>query len=55
MIAIGTNLGVYMGVEGDTSSTRQVLSLSDVHQIAVLEANHILVVLAGNTIFSVSL
>ncbi|KAI7848144.1 CNH domain-containing protein [Circinella umbellata] len=55
MIAIGTNLGVYMGVEGDTSSTRQVLSLSDVHQIAVLEANHILVVLADKTLYAYAL
>ncbi|KAI9270472.1 CNH domain-containing protein [Phascolomyces articulosus] len=55
MIAIGTNLGVYMGVEGDTSSTRQVLSLSDVHQIAVLEENHVLVVLADKTLYAYAL
>ncbi|KAI8150181.1 hypothetical protein BJV82DRAFT_707923 [Fennellomyces sp. T-0311] len=55
MIAIGTNLGVYMGVEGDTSSTRQVLSLSDVQQIAVLENNHILVVLADKTLYAYAL
>lgn len=48
MIAVGTNMGVYVGVEGDANSIRQVLALSDVTQMAVLEEQHILVVLAGN-------
>lgn len=47
MIAIGTNLGVWMGMEGDTTSMRHVLSLSDITQMAVLEHEHILVILAG--------
>ncbi|KAI9317115.1 hypothetical protein BX666DRAFT_1857732 [Dichotomocladium elegans] len=42
MLAVGTNMGLWMGMEGDTTSMRQVLSLADIHQIAVLEAEHIL-------------
>ncbi|KAI7848668.1 CNH domain-containing protein [Circinella umbellata] len=50
MIAIGTDLGVWMGVEGDTNNIRRVLTIDDVTQIAVLEEYHIFLVLADKTL-----
>ncbi|EIE89601.1 hypothetical protein RO3G_14312 [Rhizopus delemar RA 99-880] len=47
MIAVGTQQGIWMGVEGDTNSIKLVLSISDVTQIAVLEEHRILLILAG--------
>lgn len=47
MIAVGTVGGIWMGIEGDTNSIRQVLSLPDVNQMAVLPGPHILMVLSG--------
>lgn len=48
MIAVGTQQGIWMGVEGDTNSIKLVLSISDVTQLAVLEEHRILLILAGN-------
>ncbi|KAI9248316.1 CNH domain-containing protein [Phascolomyces articulosus] len=50
MVAIGTELGVWMGIEGDTNNLRRVLTLSDVTQIAVLEEYHIFIVLADKIV-----
>lgn len=47
MVAIGTELGVWMGIEGDTNNLRKVLSMDEVTQIGVLEEHHIFLVLAG--------
>lgn len=47
MIAVGTQQGIWMGIEGDTNTINLVLSISDVTQIAVLEEHHILLVLSG--------
>jgi hypothetical protein len=47
MIAVGTVAGVWMGIEGDTNSIRQVLALPDVSQMAVIPEPHILMILAG--------
>ncbi|CAO3688875.1 unnamed protein product [Rhizopus microsporus] len=47
MIAVGTQQGIWMGIEGDTNTIKLVLSISDVTQIAVLEDHHILLILAG--------
>lgn len=48
MVAIGTELGIWMGIEGDTNNLRKVLSIDEVTQIGVLEEHHIFLVLAGN-------
>lgn len=48
MIAVGTQNGVWMGIEGDTNTISHVLTISDVQQIAVLEEQHIFLVLSGN-------
>lgn len=48
MVAIGTEIGVWMGIEGDTNNLQKVLSVNDVTQIGVLEEYHIFLVLAGN-------
>ena len=50
MVAIGTELGVWMGIEGDTNNLRRVLTVDDVTQIGVLEEYHIFLVLAGKKI-----
>ena len=55
MIAIGTDLGVWMGVEGDTNNIRRVLTIDDVTQIAVLEEYHIFLVLAGKKIIFITI
>lgn len=55
MIAIGTNMGVWTGVEGDTNSMKQVVAISDVQQIAVLQEHSILVVLADRTLYAYAL
>ncbi|KAL0094792.1 CNH domain-containing protein [Phycomyces blakesleeanus] len=55
MIAVGTVSGIWMGMEGDTNDMQQVLSLQDVCQIAVLEEEHILMVLADKTLIAYSL
>ncbi|KAI8070978.1 hypothetical protein BC940DRAFT_325456 [Gongronella butleri] len=55
MIAVGTVAGVWMGIEGDTNSIRQVLAIEDVTQMAVLPAPHILVVLADKTLYAYAL
>jgi hypothetical protein len=47
MIAVGTQLGIWMGIEGDTNTISHVLSISDVQQIAVLEEHRIFLILAG--------
>lgn len=47
MVAVGTETGVWVGVEGDTTSFTLQLQLMHVTQIAVLEEQHIFVVLAG--------
>lgn len=49
MIAVGTNAGVWMGIEGDTNSIRQVLALPEVTQMAIIPGPHILMILAGKT------
>ncbi|ORX55689.1 hypothetical protein DM01DRAFT_1285733 [Hesseltinella vesiculosa] len=55
MIAVGTVAGVWMGIEGDTNSIRQVLAIEDVTQMAVLPGPHILAVLADKTLYSYAL
>lgn len=55
MIAIGTQQGVWMGKEGDTTSIKLVLSISDVTQIDVLEKNRILLVLSDKTLYAYAL
>lgn len=47
MIAVGTQQGIWMGIEGDTNTISHVLTISDVQQIAVLEDHHIFLILAG--------
>lgn len=47
MIAIGTNQGVWTGIEGDTNTIHLAIAISDVQQIAVLEDEYILLILAG--------
>ncbi|KAG0170066.1 RHO1 GDP-GTP exchange protein 2 [Apophysomyces sp. BC1034] len=55
MIAIGSISGIWMGIEGDTSSIRHVLSIADVSQIAILEDEHILLILADKTLMAYAL
>ncbi|KAI7872411.1 CNH domain-containing protein [Spinellus fusiger] len=55
MIAVGTVSGIWMGIEGDTSSIRYILPLPDVQQIAILEEEHILLALADKTLIAYSL
>ncbi|CAO3623280.1 unnamed protein product [Cunninghamella blakesleeana] len=55
MIAVGTVGGVWMGIEGDTNSIRQVLSIPDVNQMAILPGPHILMVLSDKTLFAYAL
>ncbi|KAI9300993.1 CNH domain-containing protein [Cunninghamella echinulata] len=55
MIAVGTVSGIWMGIEGDTNSIRQVLSLPDVTQMAVLPGPHILMVLSDKTLYAYAL
>ncbi|KAG1456664.1 hypothetical protein G6F46_000111 [Rhizopus delemar] len=55
MIAVGTQQGIWMGVEGDTNSIKLVLSISDVTQIAVLEEHRILLILADKTLYAYAL
>lgn len=47
MIAVGTSKGIWIGTEGNTGDYRHVLSLPNVMQLAFLEDNGILIVLAG--------
>jgi hypothetical protein len=47
MVAIGTQHGVWMGIEGDTNTISLVLTINDVNQIAVLEDHNIFLVLSG--------
>lgn len=46
-VAVGTDAGVWFGLEGDTNTFRRVLTSQSVTQLAVLEENSILLVLAG--------
>ncbi|KAG1380030.1 hypothetical protein G6F61_004423 [Rhizopus arrhizus] len=55
MIAVGTQQGIWMGIEGDTNTINLVLSISDVTQIAVLEEHHILLVLSDKTLYAYAL
>ncbi|KAI8377728.1 CNH domain-containing protein [Radiomyces spectabilis] len=55
MIAIGTLAGIWMGIEGDTNSIHQVLSLQDVQQLAVLEEHRILIILADKSLYAYAL
>lgn len=48
MVVLGTQNGIYMGKESDTNGMKMVLMISDVTQIGVLQAENILLVLAGN-------
>lgn len=50
MVAVGTSKGVWIGTEGNAGDYRHVLSLQNVTQLAFLEEQGILVVLAGKTI-----
>jgi hypothetical protein len=47
MVAVGTTKGLWIGTEGNTGDYRHVLSLPNITQLAFLEQNGILVVLAG--------
>lgn len=51
MVAIGTETGVWMGMEGDTNNLRKVLHIGDVTQVGVLEEHHVFLVLAGENLF----
>ncbi|KAG2192246.1 hypothetical protein INT47_010047 [Mucor saturninus] len=55
MIAIGTQQGIWMGIEGDTNTISLVLGISDVQQIAVLEDEHIFLILADKTLYAYAL
>ncbi|RUP12910.1 Dbl homology domain-containing protein [Jimgerdemannia flammicorona] len=55
MVAVGTDTGVWVGVEGDTTSFTQQLQLSHVTQMAVLEEQHMFVVLADKTLYAYAL
>lgn len=55
MIAIGTQQGIWMGIEGDTNTISLVLSISDVQQIAVLEDHHVFLVLSDKTLYAYAL
>lgn len=52
MIAVGTERGIWMGIEGDTNTISHVLTISDVQQIAVLEDHHIFLILAGKNVYN---
>lgn len=47
MVAIGTETGVWMGIEGDTNNLCKVLPTDYVTQIGVLEEYHVFLVLSG--------
>lgn len=49
MVVLGTQQGIWMAKEGDTSGFKKVLTTPDVTQIGVLEPQNILLVLAGTT------
>ncbi|GAB5593532.1 RHO1 GDP-GTP exchange protein 2 [Umbelopsis nana] len=49
-VAVGTDAGVWFGLEGDTNTFRRVLSSQSVTQLAVLEENNILLVLAEKSL-----
>lgn len=55
MIAIGTNQGVWTGIEGDTNTIHLAIAISDVQQIAVLEDEYILLILADKTLYAYAL
>ncbi|KAI9281061.1 CNH domain-containing protein [Sporodiniella umbellata] len=55
MIAIATQQGVWMGIEGDTNTINFVLPISDVAHIAILEEHHILLVLSDKTLYAYAL
>jgi hypothetical protein len=55
MIAVGTQHGVWMGIEGDTNTIKLALAISDVQQIAVLEDNHIFLILSDKTLYAYAL
>ncbi|CEP17756.1 hypothetical protein [Parasitella parasitica] len=55
MIAVGTQHGVWMGIEGDTNTIKLALSISDVQQIAVLEDHHIFLILSDKTLYAYAL
>ncbi|KAI8985074.1 CNH domain-containing protein [Pilobolus umbonatus] len=55
MLAVGTQQGVWMGIEGDTNTISPVLTISEVNQIAVLEDHHILLVLSDKTLYAYAL
>ncbi|KAI8342611.1 CNH domain-containing protein [Chlamydoabsidia padenii] len=55
MIAVGTVAGIWMGIEGDTNSIRQVLALPNVTQMAVIPEPHILMILADKTLYAYAL
>ncbi|GAA5808893.1 hypothetical protein MFLAVUS_002292 [Mucor flavus] len=55
MIAVGTQHGIWMGIEGDTNTISHVLSISDVQQIAVLEDHHVFLVLSDKTLYAYAL
>jgi hypothetical protein len=47
MVVFGTQQGIWMGKESDTNGLKNVLMTADVTQIGVLQAQNILLVLAG--------
>lgn len=55
MIAVGTQQGIWMGIEGDTNTISHVLSISDVQQIAVLEEHRVFLILADKTLYAYAL
>ncbi|CAO3619529.1 unnamed protein product [Mucor fragilis] len=55
MIAVGTQHGVWMGIEGDTNTIKLALAISDVQQIAVLEDHHIFLILSDKTLYAYAL
>ncbi|KAI9314751.1 CNH domain-containing protein [Dichotomocladium elegans] len=54
-IVIGTDSGVYIKAEGNSSSVRRVLALENVTQAAVMERHHILLVLADKVLRAYSI
>ncbi|KAG0169322.1 RHO1 GDP-GTP exchange protein 2, partial [Apophysomyces sp. BC1021] len=55
MVAIGTQSGIWMGPEDNSVRLRQVMSISDVTQIGVLQDHHVFLILADKTLISYAL
>ncbi|KAG2229932.1 CNH domain-containing protein [Thamnidium elegans] len=55
MVALGTQQGIWMAKEGDTSGFKKVLTTPDVTQIGVLEHQNILLVLADKILTAYSI